>query len=126
MRLLLDSHSLLWALFEQTRLSAPSAAAISDPTNEIFASAVSPYELEWKKALGKLTLPNISDWRHAFRVAGYDHVPLTVDHAQRAARLPTLHRDPWDRLIVAQAGTELMTLITRDRKLAAYGVATLW
>lgn len=126
MRVLPDTHVLLWALFQHQRLSGPAAAAIADTSNVVFASAVSPYELEWKRAIGKLKLPEVFDWRHAFRVSGYEPLSLSVEHAQFAARLPIHHRDPWDRLIVAQAGIETMTLITRDERMSAYGVPALW
>ncbi|MES1202731.1 MAG: type II toxin-antitoxin system VapC family toxin [Pseudomonadota bacterium] len=126
MRYLLDSNALLWALFDHSCLSARAAKTINDSANTIFASAVSAYELEWKKAIGKLAMPAVGDWRQAFGVAGYHHLPISVDHGQSAARLPQHHKDPWDRLIIAQAQVEALTIISNDRKFPAYGVATLW
>ena len=113
-------------MIQSPRLSANARTAIADVANVLFVSAVSPYELEWKKALGKLAFPDVGNWRQALHDAGYQELPLTVSHAQHAARLARIHRDPWDRLLVAQAQTEQLTLVTADGKLSQYGVPTLW
>jgi len=125
-RCLIDSQALLWSLFDQRRLTALARAALADPTNVIFVSPVSPYELEWKKAEGRLTFPDVPDWPSAVRVHGFFELAITLAHSQHASRLPAHHRDPWDRLLVAQAELEGLSLISADRKLPAYGVGVIW
>ncbi|MBL8551503.1 MAG: type II toxin-antitoxin system VapC family toxin [Hyphomonadaceae bacterium] len=126
MRALLDSQAVLWAMTRSPRLSASARNAIADPANEILVSSVSPYELEWKKANGRLQFPDIADWEEALAQAGYRELPLRLSHAVRAATLPKHHRDPWDRMLVAQALEEGLMLLSSDRKLSSYGVTTLW
>ncbi len=126
MNLLLDTHALLWALFDPGRLSKAAHAAIGDPTHAVFVSAVSPYEIEWKQRNGRISIPGVPDWARTLESASYLPLAVTLGHAQRAARLDVHHRDPWDRLIAAQAEIENMTLVTRDAAIGRYGVATLW
>jgi PIN domain nuclease of toxin-antitoxin system len=124
--LLLDSNALLRALFEPDRLSKAAAKAIDDPLMLVFVSAVSPYELEWKRGKGQLKFEAVRDWPSVMAAAGYEPLPVTIDHAQRAARLPRIHRDPWDRMLIAQADAEGLTLVTSDGVLSDYGVPVLW
>jgi PIN domain nuclease of toxin-antitoxin system len=125
-RLLLDSQALLLTMSPQSRLPRRVVRALSDPQALVFVSAVTPYELEWKKAVGKLRFPHVQDWSNALRIAGYLELPISVAHSHCAALLARHHRDPWDRILVAQALTETLTLVSGDAKLAAYGVSTLW
>lgn len=126
MRLLLDSQAVLLTMSAHSHLPNAARAAITDQRNEIFVSAATPYELEWKKAIGKLRFRHVADWLRALRDAGYLELPISVQHSQRAALLDKHHRDPWDRILIAQAFTENLTLITGDAKMTAYGVPTLW
>ncbi len=122
MNLLLDTHALIWWA-EGQPLAADAAAAIASPRNQSFVSAVTVWEAEIKIAAGKL--------RPRFEIAsgplehGFDPLPITFAHATAAARLPRHHRDPWDRMLVAQAQLEGMTIVTRDPVFSRYQVAVL-
>lgn len=122
MRLLLDTHIALWALTDDPRLSARARALIEDPANQVAVSAASVWEIAIKHALGRGDMPISGEaaleW---FRQAGYDLLPVTPQHAAAVETLPDHHRDPFDRLLVAQAATEPMRLITRDPLVARYG-----
>ncbi len=125
MRLLLDTHALLWTAEASKRLSARASEAILDATNEIFVSAASIYELEFKTTLGRLAaLPR--SIRLLIAEVGFTEISIGPAHAERAAQLPLIHRDPWDRIIAAQAIQEGMTVVTRDPEIAALGAKTLW
>ncbi len=124
MRLLLDSHAALWALRDVPRLSEAARTEIVDPDNDVFVSAASLWEIGIKRNLGKLKAPDDLPIRLAAR--GFVELPVTGRHAWIAGALPLHHNDPFDRLLVAQAQNEHLVLLTADRRLAAYGVATLW
>lgn len=126
MRLLLDSHALLWWLIGDLKLSATARDAISDPTNDAVASVGSIYELIYKAGLGKLPSMVPKELLPMMRNAGVAALPLGVDAMLRAAELPKPHRDPWDRIFIGQALAENLTVVTRDPVFAAYGAATLW
>ena len=119
MRVLLDTHILLWVLIEPGRLRKDIAAQIRDPTNEILFSAASIAEIAIKVAQGRFgAAPDrIVD---AALDSGYAELPVASRHAARLATLPLHHRDPFDRLLVAQAIEEPARLLTVDRKLAPY------
>ena len=121
MRLLLDSHVLLWLLTDS--LSRDATDALVDERNELLVSAVSIWELEVKRLKGKLTAPD--DLLDRTESVGFRFVDLTPDNALDAARLPLHHRDPFDRLLVAQAQAEAATLVTRDEALTAYDVPVM-
>lgn len=123
MRYLLDTHVLLWWLNKDKRLSPEAENAISNPTEFIYMSAVSAWEISIKRATGKLQVVNDFD-RYA-RDGGIEELPITIEHANAAGQLPLLHKDPFDRMLVAQAMLEDMTLITRDRNVARYAVNVL-
>ena len=123
MRLLLDTHTFLWWLSDWDRIAEPAREAIADPKNEVFVSAVSGWEIGIKKAKGRLVAPdNLAAMVDEKR---FEHLPLTFAHAERAASLPTHHRDPFDRMLVAQAQAEEMTLVTRDSQIPPYDVSTM-
>jgi PIN domain nuclease of toxin-antitoxin system len=123
MRLLLDTSALLLALSEPERLSPASRSAIEDRASIILVSAASVWEIAIKRALGKLRAPeSIVD---AIRDAGFETLDITPDHAERAGGLPPHHRDPFDRMLVAQALAEGCTLLTRDDTLQDYEVEIL-
>jgi PIN domain nuclease of toxin-antitoxin system len=125
-KLLLDSSALLAVMFNPSILTPKAQTAVADPVNEVCVSAISPYELEWKKQIGKLTFAEVDDWDAALRAERIRILPLMTAHGLAAARLPVRHRDPWDRLIIAQALAENLTVVTSDRWFPAYGVSVLW
>jgi PIN domain nuclease of toxin-antitoxin system len=123
MRLLLDTHVLLWWMFEHPRLTPDLKALIADDSNSVLVSSVSAFEISTKQALGKLEAPDDLDVQ--IEASGFTDLPLTVPHGLAAGRLPLHHRDPFDRLLVAQAQCDDLTLVTADRKLIAYDVRRL-
>lgn len=123
MRLLLDTHALLWWLFKLPRLGGAARLGIAAVENEVFVSAVSGYEIAYKRALGKLAAPD--DLESQVTGLGFSGQPVTLRHAVAAGNLPQHHKDPFDRLLVAQARCEGLTLVTADAQLAAYGVPIL-
>jgi PIN domain nuclease of toxin-antitoxin system len=123
MRLLLDTHILLWWLSDDSSLSAHARRLISDPDNTVFVSAVSLWEIWLKQSLGKLRLP--PDFEARFGGESFESLPLTVAHTREVALLPWHHRDPFDRMLVAQARAERLKLLTVDKVTAAYGEMVL-
>lgn len=123
MRLLLDTHVLLWWFNEPEVLSQDAVAAISDESNVVYVSAVTIWEAGINQALGKLR--GADDLVSRVREQRLDELPVELEHAAAAARLPAHHNDPFDRMLVAQAKAEGLTLVTRDVRLDAYAVALL-
>ncbi len=123
MRILLDSHALLWWANEPEKLVPTARLAIADPANEIFASAASVWELGLKAAKHKLRLPR--DFESFLLGNGIALLPFTVRHAMESTLLPSIHGDPFDRALLAQCRVESMTFATRDRILSQYGVQIL-
>lgn len=122
-RLLLDTHAFLWWLADDPRLGEKARALIADPANEVFVSAASGWEAAIKAALGKLELPGPLD--AAVEEEGFTHMPITFFHGEQAGSLPPHHRDPFDRMLVAQAQAEGLTVVTADPHIAVYGIRTL-
>jgi PIN domain nuclease of toxin-antitoxin system len=122
-RLLLDTHALLWVLSEPKKLRPDVREMISDGASEVYVSAASAWEIEVKQALGKLRAPE--DLERQLAAARLEELPVRIKHAAALRRLPPLHRDPFDRLLIAQAQVEQLTLVTRDEKLRGYDVALL-
>lgn len=120
MRLLLDTHALLWALSDDPRLSAEARHRISDPATDVVVSSASAWEISIKQALGKLDAPD--DLADVIEAARMRPLPITVSHALLAGRLPRHHDDPFDRMLVAQAVLEGLILMTSDRRLNSYEV----
>jgi PIN domain nuclease of toxin-antitoxin system len=119
MRLLLDSHVLLWWDASDERLPQNARSMIADPANEVLVSAASIWEIAIKNALGKIKVSGrLADVAAA---NGFRSLPIEASHAERAAGLPPHHRDPFDRMLVAQAFDEGCTLVTHDQRLALYG-----
>lgn len=123
MKLLLDTHAVLWWLDDPALLSTSARDEIADPNNVVLVSAVVAWEIAIKRALGKLTAP--SDFDVAIQASGFRELPVTVKHALATESLPTHHRDPFDRMLIAQAQIEGCTLVSRDPAMAAYGVAMI-
>jgi PIN domain nuclease of toxin-antitoxin system len=128
MRLLLDTHALIWWLAGSEDLSASAKAAISDQTNEIYVSAVSAWEIATKYRMGKLPDAQILavDFDATIAAQGFRELPISVRHGQLAGGLPLSHRDPWDRMLAAQATLESMSLVSRDEIFDHCGVSRLW
>ena len=122
-RLLLDTHALLWALEDDDALGERARGAIVDPRNDVFVSSVSVWEISIKRSLGKLKAPE--DLLSAIEASGLRELPVTFVHADHAGGLPPHHRDPFDRMLVAQAQVEGLTIVTHDSVIAKYGVRTL-
>ena len=118
MRLLLDTHVLLWAVLNDPRLTAVQAQAISD--GELYLSSASVWEIGIKRAIGKLDVPD--DLFDIAVDAGCRSLPISWTHAEAAAALPLHHADPFDRMLIAQARCEGLSLVSSDTKLAAYDV----
>ena len=123
MRLLLDTHALLWALEAPASLTPDARAAIENPRNPVLVSAASAWEMGVKVSVGKLRAPR--DLGDQLREKRFTTLPVTLEHGLRVGELPLLHRDPFDRLLVAQAQLEGLTIVTRDPRIAAYDVETL-
>ncbi len=128
MRLLLDTHVWLWWLTDPGRLSRAAHAALSDPDNQLFLSPASTWEIVVKAAAGRLELTGGAAplLEEAIVTSGVHPLPIEHSHALQVAGLPPHHRDPFDRMLIAQAQTERLALVTADRQLAAYDVEVLW
>ncbi len=128
MRLLLDTHALLWWFTDDARLSDRARAAIADPANTIHASAASAWEIATKQRIGKLEEVPDAAARYAELVAadGFLHLPVSYLHALRAGGWVVGHRDPFDRMLAAQSMLEGLPLVTRDSAFELFGVETLW
>lgn len=128
MKLLLDTHALLWALTDNALLSRRAAAFIGDPDSQILVSAVSAYEICAKHTLGRL--PEAADLAADFQgVIGplaADWLPITSEHAVAAGKLDRRHRDPFDRLLIAQAMVERVPLVSNEKLLDIYGIERIW
>jgi PIN domain nuclease of toxin-antitoxin system len=121
-RLLVDSHVVLWWLSSGEELAATCRATIED-ADEVFFSAVTPWELGIKRALGKVDYPD--GLVAALESCGFVGLPISPAHAERAPALPPHHRDPFDRMLVAQAQIGSLTVVTADRSLRPYDVQLL-
>ena len=124
MRLLLDTHAALWWLADDPRFSDAAARHLLNAENQVLLSAVVVWEVAIKRSLGKLQAPR--NLRGRLLGAGAQPLPIDLEHASRVERLPWHHRDPFDRLLVAQAMTEEAALISHDDIFSAYGVQVVW
>lgn len=123
MQILLDTHVVLWALSGDDRLDRRAVELITDGRSVVFVSAVSVWEITVKRSLGKLRAP--TDVVGAIDRAGFEHLPLSLQHAEAVAELPPHHRDPFDRMLVAQARCDQLTLMTHDAAVQRYDVQLL-
>jgi PIN domain nuclease of toxin-antitoxin system len=123
LRLLLDTHALIWILTADRALRDEAREAIEEPGNVVGVSAASAWEIEVKRAIGKLDAPR--DLVKQVADARFIPLPITLDHGIAAGRLPLHHRDPFDRMLIAQAQLEGLTIVTRDPRFEPYPVATM-
>ena len=124
MNLLLDTHVLLWAMDDDPSLSQEARAAITNGSNLVFVSAATAWEISIKKALGKLRVP-AGDYLDELRRHRFTPLDITTEHALAVESLPPHHADPFDRMLVAQAMVERLTLVTHDARMKAYSVPTI-
>ena len=123
MRLLLDTHALLWTFDDPAQLRRQALDAIADERNDVFVSAASAWEIAIKRALGKLVAP--ADVEAGVSRQGFSALEVTFHHARVAGALPRHHADPFDRMLIAQAQSEGLTLVTRDARMGRYAVEIL-
>lgn len=128
MKLLLDTHAFLWWMIADARLSGPVHDLVKDPDNRIFLSAAAAWEIVTKHRLGKLpeAASVIPEFAASLADAGIDPLPVALGHAILAGSYETRHRDPFDRIIAAQAQIEGMTIVTSDSAFRAFPVRTVW
>lgn len=124
MKLLLDTHAALWWLSGDERFGEQAAHHLTDEKNQVLLSAAVVWEVAIKRSLGRLDAPE--DLAPALLDAGVQALAVTVDHAAAVEHLPWHHRDPFDRMLVAQASIEGAAIVSRDASLRPYGVALIW
>jgi len=125
MRLLLDTHALLWWLSDDEKLSAKVRLLIEDPANQVYVSAVSGWEISIKQALGKLDV-DTSKLIDEVENNGFTLLHVSFKHGIKAGTLPSHHRDPFDRMLIAQAQLEALKLVSVDSCFVAYDVTLIW
>jgi PIN domain nuclease of toxin-antitoxin system len=127
-RLLLDTHVLLWSAFEPGRLSLAAREALVEPENELVVSAATAWEIATKHRLGRLQHATIfaEDFENAVAERDFAILPITARHGRLAGSLPGEHGDPFDRMLAAQARAETLVLVSNDRLLDQFGVQRLW
>lgn len=123
LRLLLDTQALVWALGNHPRLGPVARDAIADPDNDAYVSPASVWEITIKQALGKVRVP--PDLTGRVEQDGFKGLPITLHHAEHAGGLTPIHHDPFDRLLIAQAQVEGLTIVTSDSVIPRYGVHTM-
>ena len=121
MKLLLDTHTLIWWLKNDPTLFQGAKKAISNSNNLVFVSAASAWEIAIKKSLGKLDAPD--DLETQIKNHNFQSLPITITHGIVVGKLPWHHKDPFDRIIITQAICESMTIITRDKKFSLYNIS---
>jgi PIN domain nuclease of toxin-antitoxin system len=123
-KLLLDTHAALWWLTDEEGFGETAAEQLTDPTNQVLLSAVVVWEVAIKRSIGKLDAPD--DFAGTLTDLGATALPIGLDHAEAVANLPWHHRDPFDRLLVAQAVIERASVVSRDEVFGDYGVPVVW
>jgi PIN domain nuclease of toxin-antitoxin system len=126
--LLLDTHTFLWFVFGSIRMSEKAEALIQDPANRKFLSLATPWEVGIKVSTGKLTVSQPVDqfFAEEMYANSVQMLPITLAHIARVSTLPFHHRDPFDRILIAQSLTENMALVSADAALDAYSIVRLW
>jgi PIN domain nuclease of toxin-antitoxin system len=127
-RVLLDAHVFIWWVLDMPKLSDPCRGILADGQNEVLLSVASSYEIAYKAGRGRLTLPDAPDIYIRSRLAAnsFASLPVELSHALRAGTLPDIHRDPFDRMLVAQAQIEGLPILTADPAISRYDVETIW
>ncbi len=128
MRVLLDTHALLWADLEPDRLSAKARRTLESFSSEVLVSAASAWEIATKVRIGKLpgAILFSAELPKRLTLLGFQPLAVTLEHALRAGQLPGVHRDPFDRMLIAQAQAENLALISNERVFDSYGVRRIW
>ncbi len=127
MRLLLDTHALIWHREGSAQLSATARAMIADPDNQVIISIATLWEMSIKRSLGKLkTVKSPSEILDIYRAGGAELLSIAPEHIAAVESLPWHHRDPFDRMLIAQAKVEKLILITRDEAFGHYAIAQVW
>ena len=121
MNLLLDTHVFLWAVDNNPNLSPVASEAIVDGHNIVYVSAATAWEISFKRGIGKLKVPE-SDYLEELRLHRFMPLSITTEHALAVENLPSHHKDPFDRMLIAQAQEENLALVTRDPRIKAYDV----
>ncbi len=128
MKILIDTHALLWMFSGERQLSNKAEKSILNKKNELFFSLASYWEICIKQSLGKLEL--LDNWQNGFKQElaynGIRWLHVETDHCSKIMELPFLHRDPFDRLLIAQATCEGMQILTKDKNMAKYKIKTIW
>jgi PIN domain nuclease of toxin-antitoxin system len=123
--LLVDTNVLVWLLLgDRARVTETARLALEDERDRVVVSAASVWEIAVKRSVGKLTIED--GWSRALTRLGFDALPVTSIHAEAVEHLPWHHRDPFDRLLVAQAKTERLEFVSADARLTAYGIDLVW
>lgn len=128
MRVLVDTHALLWAMTGDRKLSRRARSVLASFANEVFVSAASAWEISTKHRIGKLPSAEalVADFARLVEQLGFHPLPISLEHAQRAGALPGDHRDPFDRMLIAQAQSENLPLISNERVFDFYGIKRIW
>jgi PIN domain nuclease of toxin-antitoxin system len=127
-RIILDTHAFIWWITDSARLSSRAREVVADPRNALVWSAASSWEIAIKSSLGRIDMPEPigAFLAEQLRLQRVDPLPVEHSHAWRVAEQPFHHRDPFDRLLVAQALVEDLPILSADGQLKAYGVETIW
>jgi PIN domain nuclease of toxin-antitoxin system len=123
LRLLLDTHTVVWVITEPERVAPEALGLIESSENEVFVSVVSPWELAIKLSRRRIELPQV--FYETLRDGQFSLLPVTIRHTEAIVALPHHHRDPFDRMLIAQAQVEGLTLVTSDREIRRYPVSLL-
>ncbi|MDD2500327.1 MAG: type II toxin-antitoxin system VapC family toxin [Geobacter sp.] len=128
MRALLDTNAFLWALDDNSRLSQKAQRFMRNGENGLFLSSASAWEIVIKSSLGKLELPHSPEKfiEEQMQLCGVESLPISIRHALAIAHLPDIHKDPFDRMLIAQAIAENIPIITPDKKIHLYDVQIIW
>jgi len=128
LRLLLDTHALLWWCTEESRLSPQARKLVADESNEILVSAASAWEISTKVRLGKLlvAVDLVRDFSDYLSRDRFFTLPITAEHGLRAGLLPGPHKDPFDRMLVAQSQIEAISIVSNEDAFDSYGVHRIW
>ena len=119
-RILLDTHALIWWLNGDNKLGVNAIKYISQPENDIYVSAATIWEMSIKQQMGKLLAPD--DIESKIKQSGFSELPISLFHGQQAGRLALHHKDPFDRMLIAQAQAEGLEILTKDENFPAYGI----